>query len=184
MIDSIDVDLNLKKEEVTEAINSFLGIYHQKYPNFSSKKVQGKSLWQYERLGLKVPEVYIDGEIKQINILNFLEVDSEIILNKIEKQIEQIVGDFRQEEIVKKYHETNLPKKLILIEVQVLMTRGLYVRGLARDLGSKLKTPCIILDLIRLKDGPTSHSDCIEVEDYFKEEIKKDPNFLNFNLSS
>jgi len=179
IINSVDANLNVKQDEVEKALNSFFGTYHQKYPNFSSKKVQGKPLWQYERLGLEVPEVYIDGEIKEIKVHNFLEVDSKFILNKIENQIQKIVGDFRQDEILKKYRETKFTEKFFLLEVEILMTRGLYVRGLARDLGNKLSTPCIVLDLIRLKDGNTGHSDCLEVDDYFKEEIKKDSNFLN-----
>lgn len=182
LINSVDKNLNLKLDKVEKALYSFLGFYHQKYPNFSSKKVQGKSLWQYERMGLAVPEVYIDGEIKEINLLNFSKVDSKIILSIIENQIQQIKGDFRQDEIVKKYRETNFSEFFFLLEVEILMTRGLYVRGLARDLGHILNTPCIVLDLIRLKDGNTSHSDCLEIEDYFKKEITNDKNFLNSTI--
>jgi tRNA U55 pseudouridine synthase TruB len=58
------------------------------------------------------------------------------------------------------------------------MTRGLYVRGFARDLGIKLNIPCMILDLVRLEDGATSKEDCLHPEDYFKEEILKNQNFL------
>jgi len=58
------------------------------------------------------------------------------------------------------------------------MSRGLYVRGLARDLSEKLNSNCIILDLVRVKDGEIEKKDCLNVNEYFKEEILKDQNFL------
>lgn len=169
---------NLDKESISNSLNYFVGFYHQKYPNYSSKKINGKSLWEYERLGLPVPEVYIDGEVKKIDLITFDNISGKDLVDKINSQIEQIKGNFRQEEILNKYQEVNTDRNFPYLEVEVVMTRGLYVRGFARDLGIKLNVPCIILDLIRLRDGSTSIDDCLHPEDYFKEEILNNQNFL------
>jgi len=171
-------EIFLIEEQVKEKLSTFIGSYKQKYPEFSSKKVLGKSLWEYKRLGLSVPEVFIEGTIKEIDVLAFSEISSINVLNHIKSQINLIKGNFRQEEILKKYSETSFPEKFYEMKVRVCMSRGLYVRGLARDLSEKLNSNCIILDLVRVKDGEIEKKDCLNVNEYFKEEILKDQNFL------
>lgn len=171
-------EIFLTEEQIKEELNTFIGSYKQKYPEFSSKKVLGKSLWEYKRLGLEVPEVFIDGVIKEINVLEFSKLSSTNVLNHIKQQINLIKGNFRQEEILEKYQESSFPEKFYEVKVRVCMSRGLYVRGLARDLSEKLNINCIILDLIRVKDGEIEKKDCLDVNEYFKEEILKDQNFL------
>lgn len=179
LIKDIKNPKNLSEESVIEEVKLFKGKYHQKYPNFSSKKIQGKSLWQYEREGLKVPEIFIDGEIKNIEIIKFENIESTNVLEKIKNQISYIFGNFRQSEILNKYSESLFPEYFKFLEIEVVMTRGLYVRGLARDLGDRLNYPCIILDLVRIKDGDTEIRDCLNPLEYFKEEIEQNKNFLN-----
>lgn len=169
---------NIEEENIIFQINSFLGVYNQKYPNFSSKKVLGKSLWQYFRDVQEVPQVFINGEIKKIDIKNIQKLKREAVLSKIYSQINQIQGNFRQKEILQRYSESQFPDEFLIIEVSMVMTRGLYVRGLARDLEDKTGIPCIILDLIRIADGSTEKKDCLIPEEYFKEEILKNQNFL------
>ena len=179
LIDKILTDVPyLEKEYISNSLKTFVGPYHQKYPNYSSKKVNGKSLWEYERLGLPVPEVFIDGEIKKIDFIDFDKISGRDMIEKIISQIGSIKGNFRQKEILDKYQEIYTNEYFQYIELNVVMTRGLYVRGFARDLGIKLNIPCMILDLVRLEDGATSKEDCLHPEDYFKEEILKNQNFL------
>ena len=171
-------EIFLTEEQIKEKLSIFIGSYRQKYPDFSSKKVLGKSLWEYKRLGLEVPEVFIEGTIKEINLLEFSEVSSTIVLNHIKQQINLIKGDFRQEEILKRYQESNFPAKFYEVKVRIKMSRGLYVRGLARDLSEKLNSSCIILDLVRVKDGELEKKDCLDVNEYFKDKLEEDKNFL------
>lgn len=179
LIDEFINSFSFQQEAIESSIKSFLGFYRQQYPNYSSKKILGKSLWQYEREGIKVPEVYIDGEVKSIEIVSFNNLEAKKIIEKIKNQIHQIHGNFRQKEILKKYESIEIPEYFIAVEVKVVMTRGLYVRGFVRDLSKKVNLPCIVLDLIRLKDGETEKKDCLNTEEYFKDEINTDENFLN-----
>lgn len=175
---TIEDEKGLLEKEVAEVIDSFKGLYHQKYPEFSSKKISGKSLWEYKRQGLKVPEVYIDGEISDIQLLNFKEVLSSEQIELIKKQIESIKGNFRQEEILARYDATKFPHTLFKAKISVTMSRGMYVRGLVRDISHKLKTFGIVVDLVRTKDGEYSKENCYLLNDYFSEELKSNPHFF------
>lgn len=178
IVDNVSMGNKLDEERIKKELKNFLGEYKQLYPKFSSKKVNGKSLWEYERQNLEVPEVYIEGDIFKIDFYGFEKIPKEVLLAKIFNQISLINGNFRQDEILKKYQGIQLPDYFYSLEVEIVMTRGLYVRGLARDLGLRTNNPCIILDLIRTKDGETEKKDCLDPEEYFQEEILKNQNFL------
>ena len=55
----------------------------------------------------------------------------------------------------------------------------MYVRGLVRDICNKINIPGIVVNLVRTKDGEFNKSDCQTINEYFKEEISQNPNFLN-----
>ena len=166
--------------EVKNKILDMKGNYHQRYPDFSSKKFQGKHLWEYRRLGLEVPEFYIDGEIKNIEIGQIEKISREVVISLFNQQISQVEGNFRQEEILRQYLPQNLllPSKFFFIPLSVVMSRGLYVRGFARDISNSLSMPAIVFNLVRIKDGEYNRKSCNLLSEFFKEEITRDSNFL------
>jgi len=174
----IESDYSIEKETLINTLNSFKGFYHQKYPSFSSKKISGKSLWEYKRLGLPVPEVYIDGDINEIELLNIKEVLGSEEIIKIKEQVSNIKGNFRQEEILSRYDATKFPYTFTKATIKVTMSRGMYVRGLVRDIAEKLKTFGIVVNLVRTKDGEFTKKDCFELSDYFSEELKNNSNYF------
>jgi len=178
MIDRISESSSIDEEKLKIELNNFLGSYKQQYPNFSSKKINGRSLWEYERQNFPVPEVFIEGEVIKIISSKLKVITKDKLLSKIFEQINLIHGNFRQKDITISYQKADLPNQFTFLEVEIEMTRGLYVRGLARDLGVRINMPCIILDLVRTKDGETGIQDCLNPEDYFQEEILKNQNFL------
>lgn len=175
----INQEFEISENVLKEKINSFLGNYHQKYPDFSSKKIAGKSLWEYKRLGLSVPEVFIDGEIKNIKIGSLQKVSSNDEILKIKNTISGIKGNFRQAEILSQYDASKFPHNFYKINLEVEMSRGLYVRGLVRDISEILNIPAVVINLVRVKDGNYEVSDCLLLKDFFKDELLKNPNFLN-----
>ena len=177
--DYIKEDLDFNLEEFENILNSFVGYYSQRYPEFSSKKINGKSLWEYKRLGLPVPEVFINGEIKEINLKNYEFVESAIEIENICKQIKLISGNFRQDEILQKYGETKFHNKFLKINLEVKMSRGLYVRGLVRDISNKINIPGIVINLVRTAEGDFTKNDCRLLSEYFAEELKVNPNFFS-----
>jgi tRNA pseudouridine55 synthase len=178
LIENIAAVVTLSSSKIEEAVMSFKGLYHQRYPDFSSKKIDGKSLWEYKRLGLNVPNVYIDGEILEIEISGIEEIASNYQIQLIRDQISKIKGNFRQEEILSKYESTKFPETFIKVKIKVVMSRGLYVRGLVRDISEKIELPGIAINLVRIKDGEFSKNDCAILEDYFSKELINNPNYF------
>ena len=58
------------KEQITEAINSFVGTYNQVPPMYSAKKVDGKKLYQLAREGKVVERKAVPITIRSINVLS------------------------------------------------------------------------------------------------------------------
>jgi tRNA pseudouridine55 synthase len=176
---SITEELEIDEKKLNDIINSMIGKYHQQYPDFSSKKVEGRSLWEYKRLGLPVPNVFIDGEILEIKTGKIMKISSENEINNLIDTINSISGNFRQEEIVEKYQSLKVPPHLFRINLEVVMSRGMYVRGLVRDICNNINIPGIVTNLVRTKDGEFSKADCQTIKEYFKEELAQNPKFLN-----
>jgi len=172
-------DFSIDESYLKNVISSFRGHYKQQYPDFSSKKIAGKSLWEYKRLGLEVPEVFIEGEVKEIKIGNILKVNSKNEVQDIFEKINLIKGNFRQDEIKHRYQETNFCSHFLKLNLEVEMSRGMYVRGLVRDICQKIKIPGIVINLVRVKDGNYSVTDCVLLKDFFKDEIISDSNYFS-----
>ena len=62
------VDIN--KERIIEVVNSFIGVYNQEVPKYSSVKVNGKKLYEYARNNISVELPSRDVEIKSIQIID------------------------------------------------------------------------------------------------------------------
>lgn len=62
-------EVNVKEEEIIKVINSYIGIYEQVVPIFSSVKVNGKKLYEYARNGESVSLPSREVDIKNIEIL-------------------------------------------------------------------------------------------------------------------
>jgi len=176
---SLNEDFEINEKQLIEVINSMVGKYHQQYPDFSSKKVEGKSLWEYKRLGLPVPDVFIDGEIIKIKVGGLQKISSELELKNLIETIKAIKGNFRQQEIIEKYQSLKFPPHFFKINLEVEMSRGMYVRGLVRDICNKINIPGIVINLVRTKDGDFSQNDCQKLSEFFKGELQQNPDFLN-----
>lgn len=62
-------DVSPKEDEVTDAINSFLGKIMQVPPMYSAKKIKGKKLYELARDGIEINRDPVEVEIKEIEIL-------------------------------------------------------------------------------------------------------------------
>ena len=71
-------DVSPTKEEVIEAINSFLGKIMQVPPMYSAKKIKGKKLYELARDGIEINRDPVEVEIKEIEILK-IDLDENII---------------------------------------------------------------------------------------------------------
>ena len=74
--------VNIKDEEIKDAVNSFLGQYEQEVPIYSAVKVNGKKLYEYARnnIDIELPKRLVN--ISDIEIINDIErIDNHIIFN-------------------------------------------------------------------------------------------------------
>ncbi|MDQ5883319.1 MAG: tRNA pseudouridine55 synthase [Patescibacteria group bacterium] len=132
---------NFKKEELIEGLSKVLenkkGKFVQKYPPFSSKTVGGVPLFQKTKDGdeYDVPEREV--EIYEIQFLGFTEINGSDLLEEIKRRINLVKGDFRQEEIIKKWEEVlndRGEEVFSIAKARMVCSSGTYVRSLVNGL--------------------------------------------------
>jgi len=143
---------------IEKILPEFVGKIKQKYPPYSSRPVNGTPLFVWAREG-KLAEIEIpshDVLIDNIEILKTIEINGEDLLNDMKDKISKVKGDFRQEEIISLWEKELKDKKDIIFPIIKLKTScgsGVYVRGIANEIGEKLGVPALALKIIRTKVG-------------------------------
>lgn len=145
-------------ELVEQFIEESIGQKDQPYPPYSTKPVQGKRLFKWAKEG-KLDEIEIPTKV--ITIYSFKKIEDSILsITEFEKiineKVAKIEGEFRQEEILEKWHKLfekhdNIQFKTITFEVKC--SSGTYVRSLVHNLGKKLGCSAVTIDINRTKVG-------------------------------
>lgn len=166
---------NIKQpsQDVNIFVNSFVkahvGKQLQSYPPYSSRTVNGKPLFWYAKNN-KLSEITIPQH--EIEIFDFVFLSAgEITLQKLQKQtltaITSVTGDFRQNEIIKRWEElfmkNKLNTKLPTATFRVFCSSGTYVRELAQQMGEELGCGAIAVDILRTAIGTFSIDDAIRL---------------------
>ena len=149
-------DMSLK--EIRQSLNEFRGTQSQEYPPYSSKSVEGKSLWSWARSGaieaLVLPRKEVT--IYDITFVRAYKVKENILRSYIEESIGKVHGDFRQEDILYLWEKQlfkNGTREYPCISVEVACSSGTYMRGIANRLGEQLGIPALALHILRTKVG-------------------------------
>jgi tRNA pseudouridine55 synthase len=146
---------------VAQAQNEFRGEVDQEYPPFSSKVVEGKSLFAWAKdnaLGaLTMPRKTVT--VYDIALEAAYKVGESALLTYIEESVGKVRGNFRQEEIMRLWNrhlalsgERTFPAATIAIEC----SSGTYVRSIAHGLGHFMGVPSLALRILRTKVGEYS----------------------------
>jgi tRNA pseudouridine(55) synthase len=142
------------RKNIEQKIKEQMKIKIQEYPPFSSKTINGHSMFEIAREGRKIknpPKRKI--EIKKINILGWYKVDVNKIINRLERVFKKLEGDFRQEKIIKSWKKINPRIKFLVLKLEYEVSSGTYIRGLADSLGNDLDIPTLAYRIIRTKLG-------------------------------
>lgn len=123
--------------DIIEVLHPLLGFYRQKYPFFSSKRVKGKTLFNWYKEGCIHQ---IDIPTKDIFVFSAKFLSNERISKKnLEQRIFETVssvnGDFRQKQILiswKKFFQESKRLEFQLITLSFEVSSGTYVRDLVR----------------------------------------------------
>jgi tRNA pseudouridine55 synthase len=149
--------VKISEDMLHKTLKPLVGKHDHQYPPFSSPLVQGKPLWQWAKEG-RISEVQIPSkliEIYKTELLELVEKSAKDIQELIVKKISEIVGDFRQKEIIaswKSFFNTrkeNFQVATVLFDV----SSGTYIRTLAHDLGRINNTGAIALSIKRTQLG-------------------------------
>jgi len=149
-----EVTLDVLKSKLAENIGKF----KQKYPAYSSRPVNGKPMFVWAREG-RLSEIEIPShevEIFDLKHLKRKKVDKNDLLKQIKNDISLVKGDFRQDEIIKKWDEILLKIKEDIFTVdsfEIKVSSGFYVRQFVLDFAKKLETLGITLHIKRTKIG-------------------------------
>jgi tRNA pseudouridine55 synthase len=144
--------------DVKKAVNRFMGKIKMEYPAYSSKTVGGIALFEYARNGniskIKIPEKEV--EIYNIAVVDFKQIGLVDLKNEIISKISKVRGDFRQDEIIKRWNEI-LDKYrgrfFNVASVKVSCSSGTYMRTLAYKIGQYIGSSSLALSIKRTKIG-------------------------------
>lgn len=146
---------------VQKGLNEFRGHIDQEYPPYSSKTVEGKSLFEWARnnaLGaLVMPSRSVT--IHHITVETMYKVPEATLLQYIEDGVDKVNGDFRQEETMrlwKQHLKKEGTREFPAATVRIECTSGTYARSVAHGLGAELGVPALALHILRTKVGEYS----------------------------
>ncbi len=143
---------------IREGLAEFRGAVEQEYPPFSSKTVEGKSLFEWARnnsLGsLVMPSrtVTIHDAVLEVAY----KVTEPDLLAYIEEGVNKVNGDFRQDEVIrlwKRQLRAAGTREFPCATVRISCTSGTYARSIAHGLGQSMGVPALALHILRTKVG-------------------------------
>lgn len=157
IVDQISSSLDLNDEGLNNVLNQFTGTQTLPYPVYSSRTVQGKPLWWWDRQD-KLSEIELpinEFEVYALDLLQISTITSRVLLTDVEVKISLVKGDFRQTEIGKRWKEVlyNNSSEFPLIKCRIHCSSGTYVRSIVNQIGQQLCTGAVTLSILRTKVG-------------------------------
>lgn len=151
----------ISKKEIMQALNEFRGTVSQEYPPYSSKTVEGKSLFAWARAGalgaMILPRRTVT--VYDIELKNTYKVKETDLLRYIEDGVGKVQGDFRQEDVLRDWHRQLFvtgTREFPCASVRISCSSGTYARSIAHGVGEILKCPALALHILRSKVGEYS----------------------------
>jgi len=138
-----------------DVLGDFVGKRTQKYPDYSSKTINGVPMWKKARSGdvaEEIPEHEI--EIFDLELISTQKLIGKEIKEIAEEKIKKVEGDFRQTEIINSWQERIDDKEqFFVVKVIANVSSGTYIRVLAEEIGVKLDTKGIAFSIKRTRVG-------------------------------
>lgn len=150
------------RDEVKAKLEILMNMdYNQKYPPYSSYRLNGKPLWEWAKLG-KIDEVYDLVKSKKVSINSFEILGSEIktgsevyqvVKNNINKLNDKEKESFRADSILKAWESNFSDNKCNyqIFDIEVDVSSGTFIRSICNDIGKMLDTCALAFDIERKK---------------------------------
>ena len=158
----------LIRRQVIKAVQSMRGTFTVPYPQFSSKTVDGKPLFQWA-LENKLDAITIpiqEGYIYKIRIDKVRTVSGQTVVTEARQKIrllpkvteasKTLGADFRRIDVEAtwtEFLEKNATRKFTIIKVTCTCSSGTYMRSLAAAIGEKLGTCALAYSIHRTEIG-------------------------------
>ncbi len=146
------------QDSISNTLKSMFGKFEQIYPVYSSRPVNGKPLFQWAREG-RISDVDIPKHEVELYEAEYIErkiISKVDLLDNIKNKVGLVNGDFRQQEIIKKWEEV-LEKSpstgFVIDKIKVVVSSGFYIRQFVSDLALKFDTKAIAFHIKRTKVG-------------------------------
>lgn len=158
LVESQSNELKSDISNIENILPNFTGKIMQKYPQYSSRTVEGKALFQWAREG-KIDKINIPTHeviVHEIKLIGMSEVSGRELLSKIEIVVPLVKGDFRQGKILSLWREIlkdKIDETFQIAKIIVTAGSGTYMRVLAHDIGKALNIPALAYHIKRTKIG-------------------------------
>ena len=146
------------QDMISTNLKNFVKKFEQIYPVYSSRPVNGKSLFQWAREG-RLSEIDIpkhDVELYEAEYLSHRTISKDDLLKDIEYNVGLVQGDFRQKEILDKWRDVlgeSQSKEFVIDKIKVVVSSGFYVRQFVSDLAESFDTKAVTFHIKRTKVG-------------------------------
>lgn len=156
-----DVNIKTLVGKIQTWADELLGKMKQQIPDFSARRIDGQSAFDFAKKGIAIKKKFEEIEIFSCEFLGFEERPSTELAQKAIQNISLVEGDFRQEELIKMWQQVKLPTKLPVYNFRVSTSRRTYIRALVNQLEIKLDLPAVATAIIRTTNGRYKIKDCI-----------------------
>ena len=164
-------DKHIPLEKLTQCVNGFRGEVMQNFPPYSSKRVNGRPLFYWAREnklnGITIPSA--KRHIFDISLRKHEYISKSALRKKIFDKLLSVKGNFRQDEIRETW-SVFFPKsnnsKYLVADIYVRCSSGTYMRTLAYDIGRKLTSGAMVLNIERTSVGEFELEHCIRLNDH------------------
>lgn len=139
----------ISKEMIENKVKKLLNIKEQKYPWFSGRTVNGVKLFDHYKSGnLDIERPIQKVVIKEVELLDFKELDVSEIEKYIFDSIAKVSGDFRQKKIIKNWQDFFTVRrsgiadskklmqpadKMLTFQIRIVVSAGTYIRALTEN---------------------------------------------------
>ena len=141
--------------EIDNKLHMFTGEFKQKYPPYSSYRVNNKPLWQHS-IDNNIDNINIPEKIVKINsikLLNSKLVNFEDFRDNVIYRINLMKSEtFRNEAVIKDWESIKLDN-IFIAELEADVGSGTYIRSICNQMGKLFETGAIAYDILRIKIG-------------------------------
>lgn len=159
VVTAIDIGKSITIGLIEGAVKNLEKVTELPYPAYSSRPVGGVPLFVHAREGNAVELPIKEVKLSDVELLSIERTTLDRLIEETLPVIERVVGDFRQEEIVRgwgRVKTTHGEKEITLVKIQVTASSGTYMRALAELLGSALGVPALAYHIKRIRVGEYS----------------------------